>query len=170
MSTVQTPFNNVLDLLNNDSLHAVKLFDSIIGEVTEVIAPVWPLQDYVAVNPYAGVSHLSFLDARSFMRVFSDCETLMPLEYYASEFHRQRFTLADIDSAIAEISATGHPIHYSASQIAEKLVQCGAVGTSLDQPTAPPKSNRSIRTFAEIATSSTGIDWTETIVDEVSKH
>ncbi len=170
MSTVQTPINNVLDIRRSRSLHPIELFNSIIGEVSEVIAPVWPLQDYVAVNPYAGISHLSFMDARSFMKVFSDCETLMPLEHYASEFHRERFTLADIDSAIAEISATGHSLHFSAFQIAEKLAQCGAVGTSLDQPTAPPNSNRSIRTFAEIATSTAGIDWTETIVDEVSKH
>ena len=170
MSTVLSTANNVLESPHIGSLHPVELFDSIIGKVSDVIAPVWPLQDYVAVNPYAGVSHRSFMDARSLLKVFSDCETLMPLEHYAAEYHRERFTVADIESAIVEISATGCSLTLSASQIAEKLIQHGSVSTSLDQPAAPPNGDRAIRTFAELATSTTSINWTETILDEISKH
>lgn len=44
--------------------HVRRQFDDLIQEVSDVIAPVWPLKDYVAVNPYAGVSERPFMEAR----------------------------------------------------------------------------------------------------------
>ncbi len=44
-------------------------FDLVLKEVSEVIAPVWPLKDYVAVNPYFGLADKPFLSARSFLRL-----------------------------------------------------------------------------------------------------
>ncbi len=140
------------------------------AEVADVIAPVWPLKDYVAVNPYAGISHRPFMDARAFLKVFSDCETLMPIEHYAAEFHQGHFTLADIESAIDELAASGVSQVLSAAQIAENLLAIGPAGTTLDQPAATPNHDRPIRTIAEYATTPSSIDWTEAIVEEVSKH
>ncbi|MEM9825277.1 MAG: DUF2309 domain-containing protein [Planctomycetota bacterium] len=77
-----------------------------LADVAEKIAPVWPLKDYIAVNPFAGVSNRKFLDARSFLKVFSDCETLMPLEYYAKRSIRHDFGDAEILSAISEFRYT----------------------------------------------------------------
>ena len=170
MSTIQVPVNNTYILPLNETRLLSELIDEIIGEATEVIAPVWPLQDYVAVNPYAGISDRSFLDARAFMRVFSDCESLMPIEHYAAEFHKGRFSVSDIESAIENLSAVGIPLSLTASQIGENLRTMGAVGVKLDRPAATPNPNRPIRTIAEYATETTDINWTEAIVEEVSKH
>ena len=131
---------------------------------------MWPLQDYVAVNPYAGTSHRSFLDARAFMRVFSDCESLMPIEHYAAEFHKGRFSVSDIESAIENLSAVGIPLSLTAAQIVENLRTMGPVGVTLDRPPANPNHNRPIRTIAEYATETSEINWSEAIVEEVSKH
>ena len=69
--------------------------DDLLAEVAESIPPVWPLKDYVAVNPYLGLTQRPFLEARSFLRLFSDCETLMPLEYFAQ--HTDGFLIAEAD-------------------------------------------------------------------------
>ena len=140
------------------------------AEVTEVIAPVWPLKDYVAVNPYAGISQRPFMDARAFMKVFSDCETLMPTEHYAHQFHQGHFTPGDIERAIAELSAAGISQDLSAEEIADQLTALGFAGTRSSKPAATPNHGRPIRTIAECVTAHSDIDWTEAIVDEVSKH
>ncbi|MCA9152008.1 MAG: DUF2309 family protein, partial [Planctomycetales bacterium] len=59
----------------SDSKHITDALE----QVQKKIAPVWPLQDYVAVNPYAGHSDQKFLAARRVLQSLSDLETLMPL-------------------------------------------------------------------------------------------
>ncbi len=155
--------------VNHKAPHIAEQINETIAEVAEVISPVWPLKDYVAVNPYFGIAHRSFMDARAFLKVFSDCETLMPIEHYAAEFHQDRFTVADIESAIAELSTTGLSQPISASRIAVSLKAIGSVGSKLDQPAATANHDRRIRTIAEYATNAHSIDWTEAIVEEISK-
>ncbi len=75
-------------------------FDLILKEVADIVAPVWPLKDYVAVNPYFGLANRNFMSARAFLRVFSACETLMPLSYYAGEWQAGRITRSDIETAL----------------------------------------------------------------------
>jgi uncharacterized protein YbcC (UPF0753/DUF2309 family) len=70
-----------------------------LAAVHKLIAPVWPLADFVAVNPYLGLSDRHFLHARASLRAVSDCETLMPLSFYRTAFADGRFTLADVQSA-----------------------------------------------------------------------
>ncbi|MCA9157088.1 MAG: DUF2309 domain-containing protein [Planctomycetales bacterium] len=170
MSTISICGNATLASPTYESPHVAELVNDIIAEVAEVIAPVWPLKDYVAVNPYSGVSHRSFMDARAFLRVFSECEMLMPIEHYAAEFHRGQFSLADIESAVIELSSVGISQALSVPQVAAKLAAIGPLGTKPAQHAATANHDRSIRTIAEYANSPPGVDWTETIVAEISKY
>jgi uncharacterized protein YbcC (UPF0753/DUF2309 family) len=141
-----------------------------LAEVSEVIAPVWPLRDYVAVNPYAGIADKTFVDAGEFMRLFSDCETLMPLAYYAGEYRDGRLGPSDIERALEELAASGVELALTAAQIVQNLGVLASQGQSTDLNSETVKHPRSIRTIAEHATKSRGINWTEAIVEEVSKH
>ena len=40
-----------------------KHVDEAVQSVQDLVSPVWPLRDYVAVNPYAGLSDLKFMEA-----------------------------------------------------------------------------------------------------------
>ncbi|MBX3423969.1 MAG: DUF2309 domain-containing protein [Pirellulaceae bacterium] len=157
---------------NFESFQDPSQLEEALAEVTQVIAPVWPLQDYVAVNPYAGISHRSFLDARAYLKAFSDCETLMPIEHYAAEYHHGRLTQEDIQSAINELAATGVSPPLTANQIAQNLMSIGLVDTSRDLSASTPNDDRPIRTIAETINKWMGqdIDWHEAIVAEISKH
>jgi uncharacterized protein len=150
--------------------HVYRQFDEVLSSVSEAISPVWPLNDYVAVNPYMGVSSRPFLDARAFLRVFSDCETLMSLEHYAHQFHQHQFNADDIEAAIGELQSSGVHLAVSPSEVVEKLQ-----AASDDLPTSPASdkgsnSDRRIRTIAEYVDMTSSICWSEAIVDEVSKH
>ena len=56
-----------------DQPHIYRQIQEIIGDVTEVVSKVWPLRDYVAINPYSGIAGRTFTDARSFLQIFLDC-------------------------------------------------------------------------------------------------
>jgi uncharacterized protein len=170
MSTVQIPISRGYVPSLDEAERSQELFAEILAEVAEVIAPVWPLQDYVAVNPYAGISHRSFLDARAQMKVFSNCESLMPMEYYAAEFQKDRFTITDIELAIEELKESGVSLNLSASQIAERLNAVVLKKADSDRAENKPNHRRPIRTIAEYASGASGVDWNEAIVEEVSKH
>ena len=66
---------------------------SALAEVHDSITPVWPLKDYVAVNPYGSVSERPLLEARSHLRSFSDCELLPSREYLLAEYHAGRIDI-----------------------------------------------------------------------------
>ncbi|MEO8269410.1 MAG: DUF2309 domain-containing protein, partial [Aureliella sp.] len=153
-----------------DTPNVATLVSDILAEVAEVIAPVWPIKDYVAVNPYAGISHRSFMDARAFLKSFSECETLMPVEYYAAEFNRGQFSLVHIQSAITELATAGLSPALSAAQISESLKAIGPLKMNWDANAATVNNGRTIRTIAEYANSPPGVDWSEAFVDEISKH
>jgi uncharacterized protein YbcC (UPF0753/DUF2309 family) len=150
--------------------HVIRQFEDVMAQVADVIAPVWPLKDYVAVNPYAGVADRSFMDARAFMKVFSDCETLMPTQHYASEFQQGKFGIAEIDAAVQEMDSSGINAGMTGQQISEYLNSIHPKTDLLDQPEAAVNQDRHIRTIAEYVDAGSDFDWSATIRDEVSKH
>ena len=83
--------------------HVRRQFDDLIQEVSDVIAPVWPLKDYVAVNPYAGVS-AAVHGCAGFPKVFSDCETLMPLDFLRVNLSKVGSAMHEIDVRIGRVS------------------------------------------------------------------
>lgn len=116
------------------STQVTRQIQDVVQQVAEVIAPVWPLQDYVAVNPYAGLSTRSFMDARKFLQTFSDCETLMPLTHYAAQYQQGRFGLGDIETTnpnrqirtIAEYATSATSLDWSEAIREEVSKYCSA--------------------------------------------
>ena len=120
--------------------YVIERLQEVLAQVRATISPVWPLKDYVAINPYAGLSERRFLNARGFLRVFSECELLMPLPHYADQFERGRFTVTDIQAAVAELKAEvpeAVPL-YSAGRIAELLQAGGAAEPPSSEPGQSP--------------------------------
>ncbi len=156
--------------------HVRRQFDDLMREVSDVIAPVWPLKDYVAVNPYAGVSERPFMEARALLKVFSDCETLMPLDFFARQFEQGRFSIHEIDAAIEELrlAGIGGDDRWSAISIVEQLRSIlgkpGRYAAATIDPTSPTRKNpRMIRTLSEYADGLSTVNWSDTIRDEVGK-
>jgi len=51
-------------------------------DVHAIVPPLWPLADYVAVNPCVGLSDRPLLGAHVMLSNVRDCSLLMPLEYF----------------------------------------------------------------------------------------
>ncbi|MHC4878595.1 MAG: YbcC family protein [Planctomycetota bacterium] len=148
--------------------------DEVLQKVQDTVAPVWPLQDYVAVNPFLGMTGQSFLKTRRFLQLFSDCESLMPLSYYRSLFEQGRFTTDDIHVALYEMAIDGQAV--AALLTVEEVLDV----LEADQPDsqravdsksveAARRSGRRMELLSEVYDRFSRSNWTTTFLDETSR-
>ncbi len=149
----------LLDVLKNQA----DLLE-VLDEVRSTVAPIWPLQDYVAVNPYQGLAGQNFLDARLKLRSVSDCEMLMPLDYYRSRFAEGEFLPRDIQVALDEILDEGIP--GAQTLRLSKLVEWLHSGP---ESGPDPIKSRSCWTFSREFDLNSSTRWTDVISEELSK-
>lgn len=145
----------------------------IVERVQQKIAPVWPLKDYVAVNPYAGYAQQEFLSARATLRNVSDLETLMPVAYYQEQFAAGSLCRADIAAAVDELVADGvaGAERIDVNQVVALLRQQEPPDPTADTLfTTSPNLDRGLRSYAEFVDHYTGSHWSRLILQEISKH
>ena len=145
----------------------------VVENVQEKISPVWPLSDYVAVNPYLGFSGQEFLTARQSLRRVSDLETLMPVDYYREQFSAGLLSRADIDAAVDELVADGieGAERIDVNQVLALLGQPGPSGPTADSEfTKSSNPDRRLRPLSETLDHATGSHWSRHILEEISKH
>lgn len=75
-------------------------------QISERVAPVWPLDSFVAVNPYFGMHDMDFESAHTRLSAVADSGLLMDSEYYLSAISEGRLSLEDVDAeALGEVEA-----------------------------------------------------------------
>ncbi len=147
--------------------------ESVLKQVQERITPVWPLKDYVAVNPYAGFADQKFLAARNSLQAVSDIEMLMRVDYYREQFAAGTLRKAHINTAVDELVADKvvGAERIDVNQVVALLQDESHAGASLDANSEQDrKSVHRIRTFVDMLDHHTGSDWSRFICEEVSKH
>ena len=116
-----------------------------IGAACGRIAPVWPLESFVAVNPYLGLTDRRFDDAARLLADTAGARTTMPVDYYLDAIASGR--ISDRDLALA---AQARP----------------APGSTSDDPTQRPSAQ--VRTVGDVASGLDGKDWGRLALDRVS--
>lgn len=120
------------------------------------IAPVWPLDRFVAVNPYFGLADLSFGDAAGRLARTGGAHSTMPISYYLNAIEDGRITT----EALATIlEANGGTEPRDASGFVE---HCRSLAAMTDHE--PPRTP----TVARVATALTGSDWAHLATDRIS--
>ena len=116
------------------------------------IAPLWPLESFVAVNPYLGLLDRRFEDAARLLAHASGARTTLDASAYLDAVERGRVTRADIEAALA-----AH--HRSATSVEEVL--------ALAEATSGTPGPR-LHTYVDVASVATGTDWARLRTDRVS--
>ncbi|QDU89101.1 hypothetical protein Pla175_24870 [Pirellulimonas nuda] len=139
--------------------------------VAQTIAPVWPLADYVAVNPYLGLTNAKFLEARERLQGFSDCELLMSVDYYRQRFEEGSFGRAEIASAIDELVDDGvQDAELLTSKNLERVLT-GRWSEEVDtDATEPSERSPRLRSISGAFDQHAGASWTARIHEEIGKH
>ncbi|MCA9549248.1 MAG: DUF2309 family protein [Myxococcales bacterium] len=118
------------------------------------IAPVWPLERFVAVNPFLGVADLDFADAAQAMGRAAGARLTMPRAFYAEALASGRMTERDLAQALREAPPTpGLPRDVAALQ------------AELQREVRPITADL---TVADVAMTLTGQDWPELVTDRIS--
>ena len=76
-----------------------------ISKAAEIIAPLWPLTSFVAVNPLLGLQHLPFDDATAVARRWLRARTHLTLAAFREAHAHGTITDADLRRAIVEVDA-----------------------------------------------------------------
>ncbi len=154
------------DLTNSlvDQAKSESTLQQALNQVRATVAPVWPLQDYVAVNPYQGLADFRFLDARAQLRAVSDCEMLMPLSYYRERFAESEFESGDIQAAIDELMEEGIA---GAHVLRKRQLTNWLHGGPESGP--DPILSRSCWSFSREFDINSASRWTDVVAEELSK-
>ena len=118
------------------------------------VAPVWPLESFVAVNPYLGLADRPFDEVADRLAQTAGARTTLPAAFYLEAVDRGRITEADLAAAL---DAADDP---PADTVDAFLARVREMPDADPTPTVP--------TVADVATACTGHDWDRLATDRVS--
>lgn len=125
-----------------------------LGATVKKVAPVWPLESFVAVNPYLGMIDETFDAVAARMRRVAGARMTMPTAFYLAALDEGRITNDDLRTAL---EAAGR------SDDAETFVRAAR-----DAAPAETGSMATVPTVADVAGSVTKMDWIRFVTDRVS--
>lgn len=143
--------------------------NEILTNVQNVIAPLWPLKDYVAVNPFVGLTQHRFLSAKEKLDRVRDADVLMPLEYFQKQFSAGAFTIEDIESALTQCRAE-YSAYYDEFTITTILQGIRENQNAAKASVSNSPDQRKYRTFAELIDGQHGTSFASLITGEISRN
>jgi uncharacterized protein YbcC (UPF0753/DUF2309 family) len=141
---------------------------SSIDDACSRIPPLWPLKNFVAVNPFLGLCDRPFVEAASLVRRVAHGDILMPPSYYSELWQQGRITEADLKYAIEQARRT---LPEAAPITPDSLVEAvqRASSTWGAQKSLQVLEGEAIGTVADVLDTLRGTQWVTFVVDEISK-
>ena len=144
-----------------ESPQADRLLEQAIKQVHALVPPLWPLADYVAVNPFFGLSDQPFLQAAEALGKVRDCTLLMPRSYFKQLVSAGRLADADVKAAFSQCLHE-HPAWYESMRLDD-------LGAWLTQTGSDSKTDR-VRTVADSVDEHLGSSWSSHIINDITRH
>lgn len=139
----------------------------ILTELRRVVPPMWPLADFAAVNPFAGLAGRRFLEVRRLHRDVRACDVLMSADYFREALRDGSVRPHDLESAYRQCAET-YPEWYE--ELGATDVEAWLEGALSDPADASDASGRRYRTVAEVIDARGGTSWTSAIANELGRH
>lgn len=117
------------------------------------IAPLWSLENFVAVNPFLGLSDMKFSDAMNFLNKGGHAQPTLPIEFYLEALQRGDMEKEDIAKALknSEFGYRG---------TTEEFIQ------RLYSDRSEAKSG--VKVMADVASEINGKKWGRFMIDRIS--
>lgn len=127
-----------------------------------IIPPLWPLADYVAVNPFLGLADRPFLVARQLLADVRVCDILPAADWFRQRLTTEAITVTDLEAALTECREE-HADWFAELTVANCL-------ELLNEDPADPAAERRYRTVSELVDEQSGTRWTSHIITDISRH
>lgn len=145
-----------------ESHEAAVSLPELLNEIQSIIPPLWPLQDYVAVNPFFGLAHKSFLDTRQLYCGTRDCDLLMPGSYFASLLKSGEVSDHDIEEALRQCQRE-YPEQFASLTPLK-------VRNWVENDRLEVKTERTVQTVAEDLDGQQESTWNSHIINDISRY
>ncbi|MBL6448242.1 DUF2309 domain-containing protein [Fulvivirga sp. 29W222] len=139
--------------LSNDTRYSTLLKS--MRRACKKIAPVWPLGNFVAVNPYLGLTHKKFENAAQELATAGGVQMTLPVSFYLEKFDEGSISEEDIETVLRKDSS------YSETSV-DDFIRAVKTSDHENRDTTP------VPTVADIATQLTGKDWNSFITSRIS--
>lgn len=130
--------------------------DAAARRATARVAPVWPLQDFVAVNPFQGYADLGLADTAQRIGRAAGAQVLMPPSYYTGLIDAGRITDQDLAAARAALGPSS------------RLPQTPDAITALARTMSNSPALERTPTVAAVAEPLTGVAWEQIATERLS--
>ena len=140
-----------------------EVLDEILAEIEGIVPPLWPLSDYVAVNPYVGLTPQRFLDAQQMLFRVRDCSLLMPLDYFRQLIRQGRLSQTHFQLALSQCREE-YPDLYAGFDLAR-------LPDEIDRPASSGDASEArFLTVAAAVDRRLGSHWSSHIINDISRH
>ncbi len=117
------------------------------------IAPVWPLENFVAVNPYMGLADKPFEQVADLLSKTGGISMTLPTTFYLEALNQNKMSSTDIEEVIKKSQES-----YSAQDLIKTMTE----NQHLDL------AQVEIKTVADVALDVTGKNWDRFVTDRIS--
>lgn len=118
------------------------------------MAPLWSLENFVAVNPYLGMAEMSFANAMDFLNKSSHVNATLPIQFYLDALNAGEMLKEDVAEALKE---NPYGIFENADEFIESVLD-GAADTPDYQ----------VHTLVDVASEINGKKWRRFMIDRIS--
>ncbi|MDA8195073.1 MAG: DUF2309 domain-containing protein [Thermaerobacter sp.] len=136
---------------------AIEAYEANLTEQVETacqrIAPLWPVKNFVAVNPYFGLSDQPFWQAHQTLQRIAGTGLSMPRAYYREQMEHGRITRTDLAAALNELG--------SAEDVAALEM---AMARDIPAGTTP------FALVSDVLGGLDGQDWSNFVVERISRY
>lgn len=135
-----------------------------IDQASKRLAPLWPLQNFVAVNPFLGLSETPFINACQLIHKVAPGGMQMPLKFYAKKFSQGEITTIHLAAALDH--ASSHlPEPWSTNA---KALTTDHLTQALEKP-EPNFSQHEITTVADTVDRHSKTNWAANITEVIAQ-
>lgn len=124
-----------------------------VDAVCQRIAPLWPLENFVAVNPYLGLSDLAFWKAHQTLKRMSGRGLCMPRSYYQEQLLQGRITSDDLMMALQTLDSPWNLPHFEQQLVHEN-----------------GPSPKTVQLVTDVLGRIDGQDWSSYVVERISRY
>ncbi len=136
----------------------------VVASACKRIPPLWSLKNFVAVNPFVGLSGRHFIDAANLIRKVGHGDMLMPTDWYREQIASGRIQDQDLAAAVE----LAHRTLPSGNAARIKFADLAELNDALAEPT-PTDATERILTFADFLDVELESGWAGFVVEEISK-
>lgn len=140
------------NIINNSDLNTTQ---NKLNKACKTIAPLYSLENFVAVNPYLGFSHMDFTEAMRYLGKTNNIKASLPLAFYLKAYEEGRMSKVDLSQALEKRKTL-----YGGT-VEEFLIEIELVNRQ-------EAIEEKIKTFADVADELNGKKWSRFMEDRIS--